>query len=437
MLVHKNTRVSLLRDLPQKIRDGKAIISVVGMGRVGLPLALVLARSGLRVIGVDVDTQRVSSLNNGEMPFHYPAIRVWLKEALKAKLFTSTSDSKRAIEECDVIVLTVGTPTGEQNQIDYSQLHAALAEVTSTSLRGKALILRSTSVPGTIKRIVMPMLSNKSLSTVGVDFALAACPERILEGQAHKELYELPEIIGAEDTLSATIASELFRKISKDKKILVTTPTGAELAKLFTNIYRYVNFALANEFAIWAERYGEDAHEIIRVANENYVRSKIPRPGFAGGPCLSKDGMLLDNGTTFSSIISAAWKLNEAVPQHVVMALLNEFGTLYGMKLAVLGLSFKADSDDLRLSPSVKLVELLKAYGAIVKVHEPHVPDSLGLEQALQGSDVVILATNHTAFTSLAPTIEASGCVLVYDVWGMFDPKDFVHTRYRRFGRAA
>jgi UDP-N-acetyl-D-mannosaminuronic acid dehydrogenase len=388
------------------------------------------------VIGVDVDEGKINLVRNGVTPFYYPVIQDWLKEVLGSQKFRVSTASEESIELSDVVVVTVGTPTGVQYQLDYSQIHVALREVASADLRDKALIMRSTAVPGTLVNVVIPHLRMRTGLTPGVDFALAACPERILEGRAHIELYELPEIVGGIDELSSDIAGELFRKINPNKVILKTSPTGAELAKLFTNIYRYVNFALANEFAIWAERYGEDAHEVIRIANESYSRSNIPRPGLAGGPCLAKDGLLLDNSTTFTGIISVAWKLNEAIPQHIVTSLMKELGSLYGKRIAVLGLAFKADSDDVRLSPSLKLVEILKAYGAEVMVHDPHIEGTMPLKDVLDGPEVVIVANNHTAFRNLAPAIDSSGCRVVYDVWGVFKPDDFARAQYRRFGRS-
>jgi UDP-N-acetyl-D-mannosaminuronic acid dehydrogenase len=388
------------------------------------------------VIGVDVDEHRVAMINEGKMPFYYPAVEEWLKEVVGAKKLTASHAPKESIEESDVIVVTVGTPTGSQYQVDYSQIHSAFREVANADVRNKAIIMRSTAVPGTLTKIVLPLLEKETGLKPEESFCIAVCPERILEGQAHRELYELPEIVGGVGPLSNAVASELFSRINPRKKILITSPTGAELAKLFTNIYRYVNFALANEFAIWAERYGEDAHQIIRNANEGYPRSNIPRPGFAGGPCLGKDGFLLDSGTTFSSIVSVAWKLNEAVPQHVVTSLIEELGPLYGKRIAVLGLSFKAESDDLRFSPSVKLVQALEAYGAEVLVHDPHVRDTLSLADTLRNPEAIVLATNHKVFGDLADMIETSGCKVVYDVWGVFDPDSFSKVKYRRFGRA-
>jgi UDP-N-acetyl-D-mannosaminuronic acid dehydrogenase len=426
----------MLTDIPNKIRNGTAVASVLGLGRVGLPLAIVLARSGIKVIGVDIDKQRLSSIEKGEMPFHYPALQDWLRSVVNDGMLVVSGSTKEAIQKSDVVILTVGTPTGQQYQLDYTQLQSAIHEVLAADLRNKAILLRSTGVPGTMDTIIRPMLAKETGLQIGKDFALAVCPERILEGNAHRELYELPEIIGAADAISRDIASELFGKINPKKKIIPTTPTGAELAKLFTNIYRYVNFAIANEFAIWSERYGEDAHEIVKVANDGYERSKIPAPGFAGGPCLGKDGFLLDNNTTYSSIISTAWKLNEGVPQHVVQSLMRELGPLYKVRVSVLGLAFKSDSDDTRLSPSAKLVDILKAYGADVLVHDPHVKGTESLEKVLSNPDAVVLATNHSAFRNLADRIDESGCKIFYDVWGVYKPTDFKKTGYMRFGKA-
>jgi UDP-N-acetyl-D-mannosaminuronic acid dehydrogenase len=426
----------MLTDIPGKIRNGTAVVSVLGLGRVGLPLAIILARSGIKVIGVDIDKQRRSSIEKGEMPFHYPALQDWLATVVQDRMLTVSGSAKEAIQKSEIVILTVGTPTGQQYQLNYSQLQSAVHEILGADLRNKAILLRSTGVPRTMETIVRPMLAKETGLQIGKDFALAVCPERILEGNAHRELYELPEIIGAADVVSADIASELFRRINPKKKIISTTPTGAELAKLFTNIYRYVNFAIANEFAIWSERYGEDAHEIVRIANDGYERSKIPIPGFAGGPCLGKDCFLLDNNTTYSSIISTAWKLNEGVPQHVAQSLMQELGPLYKVHVSVLGLAFKADSDDTRLSPSVKLVDILRAYAAEVLVHDPHVKGTESLERVLVNPDAVILATNHSAFRNIAERIDESGCKIFYDVWGVYKPTDFKRTRYKRFGKA-
>ena len=244
-----------------------------------------------------------------------------------------------------------------------------------------------------------------------------------------------PEIIGSTNKICKEIATDLFRKINHKKDILYTTPAGAELAKLFTNIYRYISFALSNEFAIWAELYGLDASELIKIANYNYPRSNIPIPGFVGGPCLSKDGNFLDNNTTFTGIISTAWKLNESIPQHIANNIKKLTGKLFGKKIAVLGISFKAGSDDVRNSPSLELVDILKSMGAVVVVHDPHVKDTVSLEKALESPEIVIIATNHKEFSGITNEIKNSGCKTVYDVWSMFTEKDFEGLDYFKFGK--
>jgi len=425
----------MLSELIGKIKSSNATVCVLGLGRVGLPLSIVFANSGLNVVGVDTDREKVMKVNRGEAPFRENRLEEYLRRALELKKFQATTESREGVARADIIVVTVGTPTSAQYYVDYSQLHGALEEISEGELLMKAIGFRCTLTPGTINNLATPYLEEKSGLKAGVDFALAMCPERILEGHAIEELYNLPEIVAGINDVSNAIFAELFKKINPKKTILHTTPTGAELAKLFTNIYRYVNFALANEFAIWAEMYGEDAHSIIKVANYDYPRCNIPKPGFAGGPCLGKDGFLLDNNTTFSSIISTAWKLNEAIPQHVAESLRRGIGQLYGKRMSVLGLAYKAGSDDTRLSPCVKLVEILKGYGATVLVHDPHVPNTLTLDKALENPDVVVIAINHPEFNQLAKRIDESGCKLVYDVWGIFDAANFQKASYMRFGR--
>jgi len=424
----------MLPNLVSQIGSNNATVCVMGLGRVGLPLGVVLANCGLTCCGVDIDSERVSQINRGEPPFKENRLDEWLKRAQELGKFHATIETKESLSQSDIILVTVGTPTTSQRCVDYSQLYGALEKISEVNLHGKAIGIRCTLVPGTVNKVVVPYLEEKSKLRAGEDFALAMCPERILEGRAIDELLSLPEIVGGINDLSNAIFAELFRKINPKKDILFTTPTGAELAKLFTNIYRYLSFALANEFAIWAENYGEDAHEIIKVANYGYPRCNIPKPGFAGGPCLGKDCLLLDN-TTFISMVSTAWKLNEMIPQHVAESIRKKMGLLYGKKIAVLGLAFKAGSDDTRLSPCVKLVEILKGYGAIVRVHDPYISNTLPINEALEKPDVVVVAVNHPEFRNLTTEIDESSCKLIFDVWGIFDERSFKKAAYMRLGR--
>ncbi len=423
-----------LAELLNDIKSKNITVCVIGLGRVGLPLSTVLAENGLKVFGVDINEKKLESIRNSQCPFYDPPLQKSLENANKLEnLFVVTKPDK-IIENIDIIILTIGTPISE-NEVDYTQLYGALEEVGKIDLTNKFVILRSTLPPKTTEEIAIPFLEDKTHLKAGIDFGIAMCPERILEGQAVKEIYELPEIVGGINNISNELASEFFKIINPDKEILFTSPSGAELAKLFTNIFRYISFALSNEFAIWAERYGLDASTLIKIANHNYSRSNIPIPGFVGGPCLSKDGSFLDNNTTFASIVSTAWKLNESIPKHIVNNLRELTGIIYNKKIAVLGSAFKSGSDDIRQSPAIKLIDILKSYHADVLVHDPYVKGTKSIDDVLKEPDIVIIATNHKEFKNIIPALNKCGCTLIYDVWSMFNENDFPDTLYVKFGQ--
>ena len=421
-------------ELLDKVKEKKATICILGLGRVGLPLASVFASKGIDVVGIDINEERLTSIRSGKCPFYDPILQENMDISCSSGKLTVESDLGKIKDRIDVIIVTVGTPTTLGNSVDYSQVYTALEEVCKVDLRNKIVVMRSTLPPRTTTDIIIPFIENKTGLIAGSDFHIAVCPERILEGQAVKEIQELPEIIGGINQISNDIITEVFRWINPNKKFSYTTTTGAELAKLFANIYRYIGFALSNEFAIWAEMFGENASNIINISNYQYPRSNIPKPGFAGGPCLSKDGLFLDNNTTFSSIVSTAWKVNESIPQHVINKIREVEGNLFGRNVGILGISFKSNSDDLRNSPSVKLVELLKAGGSIVKIHDPFVKDTLSLNEVLESSDIIILATNHSKFKDIKKEIQNAGPKLVYDVWSLYDKDDFSSSKYLKLG---
>ena len=423
-----------MSELLDKVKEKKATICILGLGRVGLPLASVFASKGIDVIGIDINEERLASIRSGKCPFYDPILQENMDVSCNSGKLTVESDLDKIKDRIDVIIVTVGTPTTLGNSVDYSQVYTALEEVCKVDLRNKIVVMRSTLPPRTTTDIIIPFIENKTGLITGSDFHIAVCPERILEGQAVKEIQELPEIIGGINQVSNDIVTEVFRYINPNKKFSYTTITGAELAKLFANIYRYIGFALSNEFAIWAEMFGENASDIINISNYEYPRSDIPKPGFAGGPCLSKDGLFLDNNTTFSSIVSTAWKVNESIPQHVINKIREVEGNLFGRNIGILGISFKSNSDDLRNSPSVKLVELLKAAGAIIKIHDPFVKDTLSLNEVLGSSEIIILATNHSKFKDIKKEIQNAKPKLVYDVWSMYDKDDFSSSKYLKLG---
>jgi len=424
----------MLEELKEKIKTGKFVIMIIGLGRVGLPLAVMFANKGIKTIGFDTNTKLIDYLEEKKSPFFDPPLQKKINEKSTQDNLNVKNQIDSITDNVDVIFITVGTPTLD-NKIDYSQIYSALSEIIKIGINKKLIILRSTMPPNTTLNIIIPYLEYNSQLVCGKDFGIAVCPERIVEGQAIKELEELPEIIGGINQECNEMATNVFQVINPSKEFRYTTTTGAELGKLFANIYRYTNFALSNEFAIWAERYNLDANELIKIVNYKYPRSKIPIPGFVGGPCLSKDGTFLDNDTTFISMISAIWKLNESIPQHIVNNIRKLGGNLFNKKIAVLGIAFKKDSDDVRNSPSMKMVEILESQGAQVLVHDPHIKNTMKLSEVLESAEIVVLATNHSEFDDIHNQINTSDCKIIYDVWSMFDEKDFPHKQYEKFGR--
>jgi UDP-N-acetyl-D-mannosaminuronic acid dehydrogenase len=411
-----------MAELAERVKQNQFTLGVVGMGRVGLPLALAFAKSGLRVIGIDKDSDYVEKLRRGEEPFRERGVQ----ELLSISNFTPVSDIQPAVQKSDILIICVGTPLTQGYSPDYSYLYSALSSITEVSLGGKLIVIRSTVSPGTLEDKVVPFLEKRTGLKAGEDFGVAACPERIVEGNALKEIRELPEIVGGIDPISPEIVAELFRKLNPKKKILKTTPKAAELAKLFANVFRYVNFALANEFALLSEEFGQDASEIINILNDGYSRGGVPRPGLTGGPCLSKDGYFLLSDIAFPDFVLLAWRLNEFVPQHIVnrlkMKLKDKGKPIQRCNIAILGLAFKGGIDDIRYSPSVRIAELLENESANVTRHDPYIQGTDTLENAVNQADAIILATNHPEFEGICQTIHRLGnykpdCIFV-DCWG-------------------
>jgi UDP-N-acetyl-D-mannosaminuronic acid dehydrogenase len=416
--------------LEARFERREGTVAVVGLGRVGLPLAIAFARAGLQVRGLEADEGRRTAVELGKMPFLEPDTDQALGDVVRAGRLSASEDPSEVIPPADAIVLSVGTPLASDLRPDYGQLRSALERLTPYLRPGQLLVQRSTVSPGTLQKIVRPFLAER-IPDVAPELLLAACPERIAEGKAMRELESLPEIVGGIDDRSSAAAAALFRVLGPDKTIHVTDPTSAELAKLFTNVYRYVNFALANEFAMLAENYGADAHRVIGMVNDRYPRADVPRPGPAGGPCLSKDGYFLVEELSLPDFVLMAWKLNDSAPAYVIRRLQERLAkhgmTISGTPVAVLGRAFKRDSDDERQSPAARIIELLEREGAEVRAHDPFLPGPT-LEEAVDGARALVLATNHSYYDDLDPSQIASLMAeprVGIDCWGVLDRPAF------------
>jgi UDP-N-acetyl-D-mannosaminuronic acid dehydrogenase len=416
--------------LLKKIENNEFVFGVFGLGRLGLPLAIKFASKDVDVIGLDINEALLKSVGSGAMPFREEHTQPLLRDALKEKKITLTSDVRKFVD-ADVIMICIGLPLDEEIRPDFSPLVNALKTLKPVFRHDQLIIIRSTVSPGTLINVVKPFIEEHTSLTVGEDLFLAVSPERVIEGNVMEELETLPEIIGGIDSQSSAMAASFFKRLSPCKQVVIMDSTSAELAKLFSNVYRYVRFALANEYAILAEHYGVDAHQIINLLNIDYPRDQIPLPGPCSGPHFFKDGYFLIENIPTPDFILNTWKLNENIPAYLVKRLkerLREKGKhLSKARIGVLGMAYKAEVDDMRKSSSLRLIEILKKEGARVYAFDPFC-SSDGLDTVLQDADAVILMINHHAFSEISPQYAKKyarkDCVFL-DSWGVWKRKEW------------
>jgi UDP-N-acetyl-D-mannosaminuronic acid dehydrogenase len=394
---------------------------VVGIGRVGLPLALFLASKGIFTYGLDIDQEKVKMLKKGKFPFREEGGQRILEENLGKKFEPTTDFSKAA--DADYLILAIGIPVDEYLNPEFSQLENALDSLFPNLRKGQTLLLKSTVSPRTTE-YVRDLIERRKGFAIGKDFFLAFCPERIAEGRAFQELENLPEIVGGADEKSGKMAAELWKSIGKE--VYITTSINAELLKLFTNSYRYINFALANEFMMIAENWGADIYEIAELSNRNYPRGGAKKPGFTGGPCLSKDGLFLTRNVPFPDLFSTAWMINERLPAYLV-GRAKALKETKGAKCAILGMAFKADHDDVRASLSYKIKKLFKMELADVHTHDVY-QNGPEFWSTVKDADFLVIATAHKEYKKpleeYMPYLKPGAVVI--DVWNIFGRKSAV-----------
>jgi UDP-N-acetyl-D-mannosaminuronic acid dehydrogenase len=384
------------------------LVVLGGGGHVGLPLSLVFARAGLRVGIYDTNQSTLDRIESGEMPFLENGADDLLREVLSTgRLEFGTSGEM--IQRADQLVVVIGTPVDEFLGPSMTVFEKAVRQISPHLRDGALVVLRSTVYPGTTAYVA------QHLAEAGCQVDVAFCPERIAEGHALEELHTLPQIVGADEDRAAERAAALFERIAT--KTIRTSTKEAELAKLFTNTWRYMKFAVANQFFMIADQAGVDYGNVLRAIREDYPRAKdLPGPGFAAGPCLFKDTMQLAAFTAdHFPMGQAAMQVNEGLPAYIVSALERRYGGLQGKTVGILGMAFKAESDDTRASLSYKLRKLLAWAGARVVCTDPYVQDDrlTTLDCVLQESDVLVLGAPHAAYRNLAV-----GGKDVVDVWG-------------------
>jgi UDP-N-acetyl-D-mannosaminuronic acid dehydrogenase len=387
------------------------MVVVGGCGHVGLPLALSLADCGYTVGIDDIDAAKVALVKAGNVPFLENGADALLKKLLPSGRLQLASDPK-LIERTDTVILVIGTPIDEFMNPSVRIFDKVLDDLLPHLKNGSLIILRSTVFPGTTESV------EQRLRAAGIHAEVAFCPERIAEGHALEELRTLPQLVGASSDVGFKKASRLFERLGVS--VVRTTPLEAELAKLLTNTWRYMKFAIANQFFQIAHRSGVDYNRVLDAIRHDYPRAAdLPGPGFAAGPCLLKDTMQLSAFTPdHFPMGQAAMQINEGLPNYIVDTL-NSRKPLQGRTVGILGMAFKGESDDPRASLSYKLRKLAAFKGARVICTDPYIDDPSfePLESVLRESDVLVIAAPHHAYRKL----ELRGRDVV-DIWGITGP---------------
>jgi len=389
-------------------KSGLDVVVVGGCGHVGLPLGIALSDCGLKVALYDIAVETVNRVNAADLPFDEPGAATVLTKVIKNKALRATTD-RNIISDAKNVVVVIGTPIDEHLNPDLNAVSAAIEDIGECLVDGQLLVLRSTVYPGVTAMI------ERLVERRGLDVDVAFCPERIAEGKAMTELYTLPQIVAARNDRARERAEELFRNLTSE--IVNLEPEEAELAKLFTNVWRYIKFATANQLYMIANDFGLDYERIRSALAYEYPRAAdLPSAGFAAGPCLFKDTMQLAafNNNNFH-LGQASMMINEGLPLYVVSRLEQNY-ELSNLSVGILGMSFKAESDDIRSSLSYKLKRILRFKAKRVLTHDPLVTvddELVSLEEIVNESDLLIIGSPHHEYKNLEISVP------VVDLWNL------------------
>jgi UDP-N-acetyl-D-mannosaminuronic acid dehydrogenase len=380
------------------------VVVVGGCGHVGLPLGIALGECGMRVALFDTNHVAVDIVNEGRLPFDEDGAEAPLASLRAASRLMATT-SPEVIAGAEYVVVVIGTPVDEHLNPNPNAVVTAIAEFAAHLRPGQTIVLRSTIYPG------VTALVERYLAGRGLDNPVCFCPERIAQGRSMRELHELPQIISAHTPEGMAGARRLFERLAP--QLIELEPEEAELAKLFTNTWRYIRFAAANQLYMMANDFGLDFERIRAALMTNYPRAAdMPGPGFAAGPCLFKDTMQLAafNNNQFT-LGHTSMMINEGLPLYVVARAERRFD-LATKTVGILGTAFKAESDDIRSSLAYKLKRILTFKARRVLCADPYVatdPDLVSQEELLAGADLVIIGAPHRRYATLdiaAPVID-------------------------------
>lgn len=417
-------------------------LCVIGLGYIGLPTACTFAAHGIDVLGVDTNPQVIETLQSGGLHLHEPGLQEIVDAAFRSGKLRVSSGAAPA----DAFIIAVPTPIRTDKSSDLRAVIAAAESIVNCLQPGNLVVLESTSPPRTTTDVVVPILERSGLKA-GTDFYVAYSPERVLPGQILRELVENARVIGGIDRSSAEAGRDLYGVFVRGE-IVLADATTAEMVKLMENTFRDVNIAVANEFSRLADSFGVDVWQAIEIANRHpRVNILNPGPG-VGGHCISVDPwFLVEAAPELTALIRTAREVNDRQPEFVVELVRRALGTLIGKRIAVLGLAYKPNVDDLRESPAVEVAQLLTRHGAVVEAYEPFklgaelpgIPLAGTLDAAIGSADAVLLLVGHDQFQQLVPfdVIQRTTARTVIDTVGVWNLTDWEAAGFRayRIGR--
>lgn len=376
------------------------VVIIGGLGHIGLPLGIVLANAGVDVGLCDLNEWVYEEVTSGKMPFMEEGgeeMLSWVLERKKAGKVKFDVVDLEEIADADTVIITVGTPIDEYMSPRFKGLTDLATRMVQYLKPDHHVILRSTVFPGTTRTL------HSLFAEKGVAVDLSFCPERVVQGKAIEEIIRLPQIISGVTPGAVEKTRELFDKIGC--KVVEVSVGSAELAKLFTNAWRYISFSISNAFFTMAQESGANFADIYRAMTEDYPRAaSLPKPGFAAGPCLLKDTMQLVSAFPRFKLGQEAFWVNETLPDFLANRLANEYaGDLFGKTVGILGMSFKADIDDTRDSLSFRLAKVLRFKGATVLCTDEYAedPSFSPIEEVLERSDIIVIAVPHKRYSEI------------------------------------
>ena len=420
-----------MSDLKQRLKNKTAAIGIVGLGYVGLPLAVAFSEAGFKVLGFDMQQKRVNSVNKGQ-PYIADIDSESLSAVVVNNLLQATTDQSR-FKELDVICICVPTPLTRTREPDLSYVTSQSEELSRYLQPGQLIVLESTTYPGTTREVVLPILERSGLKG-GQDFYLAYSPERVDPGNKKYRIKNTPKIVGGIDPQSTRLAELLYRQVA-DMVVPLSSPEVAEMTKVFENVFRSVNIALVNELAQLCEKMGISVWEVIDAASSKpfgYMPF-YPGPGI-GGHCIPLDPYYLASKAReydfHTRFIELAAEINERMPYYITARIMDALNTrgkiLNNARVLVLGAAYKKDVGDIRESPSLKLIRLLHEKGSNVSYNDPYIVkiqisqntlSSVELtEKCLSSADCVVIATDHSCYNYQHIADKAN---LVFDTRGV------------------